>query len=59
MNNKEFARKLEERTRKFAVQIIRLSNILILTCGLTLTTRTLRHKDTSQAFCNLRVFVAL
>ena len=25
MNNKEFARKLEERTRKFAVQIIRLS----------------------------------
>ncbi len=25
MNNKEFARKLEERTRKFAVQVIRLS----------------------------------
>jgi len=28
MNNKEFARKLEERTRKFAVQIIKLSTKL-------------------------------
>jgi four helix bundle protein len=28
MENKEFAKKLEERTRKFAVQIIRLSTIL-------------------------------
>ena len=28
MNNKEFAKKLEQRTREFAVRIIRLSNTL-------------------------------